>query len=81
MLLKPNAEPQSRLAAPGWYPASDLSGRLMFWNGSEWLDPYERFEETAVDALTPHLQRMFEMGFEAGAAAAANVIAQTKSFA
>ena len=24
---------------PGWYPASDGTGRVMWWDGSQWADP------------------------------------------
>ena len=33
--------PGSPVAAvpPGWYPATDGTGRVMWWDGSQWTDP------------------------------------------
>jgi hypothetical protein len=30
---------ESSSSPPGWYPANDGSGRVMYWNGNEWDNP------------------------------------------
>jgi hypothetical protein len=65
---------------PGWYPHPDGTGRLMFHNGNDWVDPFVEFEDNAASVMIPALERVFQAGFEAGVESAAKLYGVTLGF-
>lgn len=50
----------------GWHPAPNGQPELWYWDGCQWIDPVDNVAEQITELITPHLERIYCEGFEAG---------------